>query len=192
MNSEIRQCLEELAESYPKVVMSKLEKGSVVQKSMGLSYEIDDAEIYRQLGDYPVGTVLYGPAHRALESSLGKLFTLFNGRERIPFSEVFNAKLGECLEKAVLVQLSAQKGEASYLINGVLEEEDVVGAGAHAFNIVFRNGNPYLVDAENPLRKDETGIVTNPYLAPVLGIDEKTGQFIVPDEWKQGRRYYLW
>ena len=30
--NEIRQCLEELAESYPKAVMSKLEKGSVVKK----------------------------------------------------------------------------------------------------------------------------------------------------------------
>lgn len=190
--NEIRQCLEELAVSYPKVVMSKLEKGSVVQKSMGLSYEIDDTDIYKKLGDFPEGAVPYGPAHRALESSLGKLFTLFNGRERIPFSEAFNAKLGECLEKAILVQLSAQKGEASYLINGVLEEENVVGAGGHAFNIVYRNGNPYLVDAENPLRKDETGKITNPYIAPLIGIDEKTGQFIVPDEWKQGRRYYLW
>ena len=125
--NEIMQCLEELAESHPRVVMNKLEKGSVVQKSMGLSYEIDDTEIYRQLGDYPAGTVPYGPAHRALESSLGKVFNLFNGRARIPFSEAFNAKLGECLEKAVLVQLSAQKGEASFLISGVFEEDDVVG-----------------------------------------------------------------
>lgn len=42
--NEIRQCLEELAESYPKVVMAKLEKGSVVKKAGEMHYEIDDAE----------------------------------------------------------------------------------------------------------------------------------------------------
>ena len=137
--------------------------------------------------------MLYGPAHRAFRKpTIMEMFNLFGKKKIIPFSEAFNAHLGECLEKAVLVQLSAQKGEASYLISGAFEEEHSVGAGWHAFNIVFKNGIPSLVDAHNPLRKDETGKITNPYFAPVIGIDEKTGQFIVPDEWKQGRRYYLW
>ncbi|MDI6737903.1 MAG: hypothetical protein QME12_05320 [Nanoarchaeota archaeon] len=42
------------------------------------------------------------------------------------------------------------------------------------------------------MRKDETGKIINPYIAPLIGIDENTGQFIVPDEWKHGRRYFLW
>ena len=82
-----------------------------------------------------------------------------------------------------------EKHRDSFLINGVLAQDSEVGVDYHAFNIVFKDGKPFLVDAQNPLAKESTGKVTHPYIAPILGIEN--GDFIVPNEWRQGRTYSL-
>ena len=189
--TELRPYLEALAEQHPKQVMGRLDRGSKVQKSWGLTYEIDDSDIDRRLGDFPEGAVPYGPIHRALKNSQGEIMAVFNGSSEAPFSRAYEAGVGECLEKAILVQLSAQRGREAFLINGCLAEDDDVGVGSHAYNVVFKDGKSFLVDTQNPLAKDSTGKITHPYLAPILGIEEGYGDFVVPQEWKQGRTYSI-
>lgn|SRR3989338_8015949 len=95
------------------------------------------------------------------------------------------------VEKAILVQLSAQRGREAFLINGCFAEDDDVGVGSHAYNVVFKDEQPFLIDAQNPLAKDPTGKITHPYIAPILGIEKCYGDFVVPQEWKQGRTYSI-
>ncbi len=190
--SDIKQYLEQFAHERPDTVMAKLNPGDTVRKSAGLEYEIDDVAIYKRLGDFQAGAVPYGKIYHALEPSKGKIIQSFKNSNKLPYSEIFEKGIGECLEKAILVQLAAQTGRDAFLINGLLgmEENGIEPIDWHAYNIVFKEGKPYLIDTQNPLRVDETGKVTHPYIAPVLGISE--GEFQVPPEWKQGRTYALW
>ena len=117
---KVKSYLEMIAEQYPKSVIKSLKQGSLVQKSGGSSYEIDDLDLDRKLGNFPEGFMPYGPIHRALRSSFSGILALFNDSVVIPFSRAYAARIGECLEKAILVQLSAQRARNSFLIIGFL------------------------------------------------------------------------
>lgn len=184
------QYLEDLAGQHPNKIIAKLTKGSKVQKSSGLSYEIDDPEIDRRLGDFPEGTLPYGPIHRALRDSPSGIWSLFNGQFEAPFSRAYESGFGECLEKAILVQLAAQRSGPSFLIKGSLAVNGQY-VESHGYNLIFKNKIPLLVDVQNPLAKNKNGEITNPYIAPILGIDGINGDFIVPPEWKQERTYSI-
>ena len=187
----IKEYLTKMAEKHPKSVIANLSKGSKVQKSWGLYYEIDDIEIDKNLGEFPKGAVLYGPIYRTLKNSQREIMELFNRDSKISFSKVYNKGLGECLEKSILVQLAVQRGGEGFLINGCFSEENGIGVSPHAYNIVFRNKKPFLVDVQNPLRIDSNNKITNQYIAPILGINEDYGEFLVPEEWKQKRIYSI-
>ena len=191
METELKLYLESLAEHHPKEVIERLSIGDKVQKSAGLIYEIDDINIDKKLGNFSEGAIPYGQIYQTLKNSQGGIYALFNGLSEAPFSRIYNARIGECLEKAILVQLSAQRGRKSFLINGNIAEDDKVGVGSHAYNVVFKNGKPFLVDVQNPFGKDSTGKITLPYIAPIIGVKEGYADFIVPKEWKQGRTYSI-
>ena len=98
-----------------------------------------------------------------------------------------SAGVGECLEKAVLVQLAAQTGRDSFLINGLVSEDHKFGIGRHGYNIVFKDEKPYLVDAQNPYFLDEQTI--QPFIIPVTAIQD--GFVILPNELRLNRQYSL-
>lgn len=192
--NEIKECLNQYSNKYPNIVSGRLDRGSKVSKSMGLRYIIDDIDIDKRLGDFPEGAIPYGPIHRALKSSMGGILKVFDKKSEAMFSRAYEEGIGECLEKAILVQLSAQKGRDAFLINGVLELDESYkesGVNSHAYNVIFKDGKPFLVDAQNPLAKDKDDKITKPYIAPILDLTGENGEFIVPDEWKQGRRYFI-
>ena len=149
------------------------------------------------MDDFPGGVIPYGPIHRALVSSSGRIYQLFkqygskrSGKTVLPISKAVEAGVGECLEKAVLAQLASQRGRESFLVNGVLGEDGEIGVGYHAFNVILRDGKLHIVDVQNPLHKDETGRVW-PYAVPVFGINS-LGEFQVPNDQRHGRTYALW
>lgn len=187
---EIKQYLETLSLTHPNIVSSKLNKGDLVKKSFGgASYEIDDPEIYKKLGDFPEGAVPYGPINRKLSSLKDPIIHLFMKDSIVPFSKAYEMEIGECLEKSILVQLAAQGKKDSYLIRGCLGIDTDIGVGFHAYNIIFKDNAPFLIDCELPIAKGASGNITHPYIAPVLEIKE--GEIIVPEEWKQNRTYSL-
>jgi hypothetical protein len=193
----VMEFLQDVQKSYPHSVHSRLDKGDLVQKSMDLSYEIDDPEIYRGLGEYPAGAVPHGKIYKALDNSKEKILKLFenegkrqNGKTVLPFSRAYELKIGECLEKAILVQLCAQKGRNGFIVNGYLCEDDMT-LNPHGYNVVFKDSQSFLLDAHNPLEVDGEGNVTIGYIAPLIGIDTKEMEFIVPHEFRHGRAYVI-
>ncbi len=181
----VRGWLEQMVAKHPDKITARLREGDTLSKGRTRAYEIDDGGLDTKLGDFPKGVVPYGPIRRKMSGSSADTRSLFGTRSKIPLSDAFNAGKGQCLEKAALVQLAAQRGGDAYLINdGVLEVMGGSGGGHHAYNIVFDKGEPFLIDAQNPLSEN------HPYIAPVEGIN-KLGRFIVPENWQQGRFYSI-
>lgn len=184
------EILRKLSIERPRSVISRLNFGQIINKSMGLKYLIDNSDIDLNMGDFPKGAIPYRPVYKKLGGNSSDILKQFGGRNTIPFSEVFNAGLGECLEKAVLIQLAAQRQEESFLIKGVIEEDGEIGAGFHAYNVVIRSEKLFLVDAQNPARIDSAGTI-HPYIAPITDICGEYADFKVPSEWKLGRTYSI-
>jgi hypothetical protein len=170
------------------MIIKKLELGDKVEKSYECSYIIDDVNIDKQLGNFPEGTFPYGPINRKLKSAHRKILELFEDSDEVLFSKAYELGIGECLEKAVLTQLHVQKKEGGFLIIGCFAEEDGY-VERHAYNVIFKNGKPFLVDTHNPLQRDSQGNITHPYIAPLIEIEGGELKFKVPNEWKQGRIY---
>jgi len=196
--SNVKQYLDKASRAVPNIVIPKLENGSLVLRNRLYEtfYEIDDTEIYRRLN--PQEAIPYRAIHKKLTSSTDKIDELFaresvqrDRRRVLPFSKVFESGFGACLEKAILIQLSAQKRNDSFLVNGVLlKGESGYDMWAHAYNVLFVNDQiPCLIDAENPLI-DEAGNKIIPYIVPIIGINS-SGEFQVPAALRQNRTYAL-
>lgn len=170
-DNTIKKYLKEWERVKPTSILSRLNKGTIVQKSWGKSYEIDDPEIDKRLGEYDPGQIPLGKIYHSFDPDTGKIRNLFGDRDIIPFSEMINLGLGECLEKAILVQLAAQRGRNSFLINGIMgiEQNGIIPLEAHGYNIVFKDNQAYLVDAQNPAEVNGEKII--PYVVPITGIN---------------------
>ena len=191
-SDKVKIYLETLAKQYPKQVIKRLDKGSKVQKSWGINYIIDDPNIYKKLGEFPKKTIPFKTIHEYLNESKKELLTIFNSDSEVLFSKVYEAKVGECLEKAILVHLFAQNLSGGFLINGFFSEEKNENIGlAHAYNILFKKGEPFLIDTQNPISTDIFGRVIQSYVAPIIGVEEPYGDFKVKKEWELGRKYSI-
>ena len=180
--------LTELAKLPQRGVIGRLNVNDLVNKSSGLSYSIDDLGISRVLGNFPLDALPYGPVYRSFRNPKQDILGLFGKDTNIPFSRAVESSVGECLEKATLLQLAVQDNMPSFLVNGAMSEGDSLD-GYHAFNVVFSSGKPFLVDVQNPLRKEEAGKPIRPFVAPILGIEHDW--FELPENWRHGRAYYL-
>jgi hypothetical protein len=182
--------LKDLSITNSSVVIGRLTRGVHVAKSASLSYLIDNVNVDERLGNFPVGAIPYSAINKALQSSSSRILNLFSGESSIPFSKVMKYGVGQCLEKAILVQLAAQRIESSYLVSGAIELDSDSGVDFQAFNLVFRGNTVYLVDAENPFSKDKEGSVIRRYIVPVKEITAE-GIVVVQDEYRAGRTYSL-
>ena len=176
-------------------VKSKLKKGDLIKKSEGLYYEIDDLNLHKNLPDYKDGALPYAQIHSKLKADKNKIYDFFNekgvmrdGKLVVPFSQVIGAGLGECLEKAILSHMATQEVMESFLISGSLSIEGG-NVEKHAYNIVFMNEKPHLVDVENPVL-DDKGKILQPYVAEVHGFNDKLSRFVQHPEWEKLGRFY--
>jgi hypothetical protein len=226
--AEIKRYLETVAFQQPTHVRGKIERGSRIPIHDGLRYVIDDPDIDKQLGSRTEtireGAIPYRIIHNFFSDSHDEpadpdddgwdptYDAIFRpNRPIIPFSEVFEARRGYDLERAILIQLSAQRERTSFLVHGYLLEEgksreDYFFKGFDRerkpclldyrprewFNIVvFSDGDAVLADAYRPLAKDATGKITRKCTLPIRGIEEGHGEIVVPQEWKEGRTYTI-
>ncbi len=190
-NYGVKDSLQALAQKSTHNVVDNLSVGDKLKKVWGGQYVVDTTDIGSLIGPVSKGTVPYGRIHNVLKSDQDKIMNYFETANEVPISEVVNAGLGQCLEKAILVQLSAQTGKESYLINGFLELDEFESPSArHGYNIVFKDNSPYLIDAENPFPANEEG-KSLPYIVPVLGLTGDRGNFVLPDDAKLGRNYSI-
>lgn len=170
-NDKITTALEGLEKKAPQLVVSRIKKGTILRRGSDQYYEIDDPNIDLTLGNYTGGQIPLERIYHSTDPDLEKLNELFNNGQIIPFSEAVKRGLGACLEKSILTQLAAQRGRKSWLVNGFMgvEQDGIVPLFHHTYNVIFKDGSPYLVDSQNPAH-------VNPFLAytvPVLDIDEK-------------------
>jgi len=176
MSADIEGVLREMSLAEPESVIRFLRKGDRIRKSAGVSYIIDDAEIYKQLGEWKDGEELYKSIINYFNSEeRGRLFGLCGNGEEVCFSEVLKLKRGECLEKSILFQLALQDRNLCYLVRGIVQEPNQKYGILHAYNIFFSGRKGHLVDIQNPLVDNNGGIV--PFTAPITGIND-SGFFI--------------
>jgi len=181
---QIKQYLENLAKDCPNFIKSRLKEGDLVDR-----YKIDDINLHKQLGDFPKGSVPYAAIRNKLKGSwIDRNKITCKYEKDIPFSDMLKNETGVCLEKAIMVQLAAQEGRDSYLIDGYMaDKSDNYTLGIpHGYNVIFKDDKPYVVDAENPIRAEGKEI---PYIVPIIDIEKN--KIIVSDECKHEREYFL-
>lgn len=188
--NDLQNYLESLSREYPGQVVSYLNNGNKIQRSADSRYFIDNDEIYTRLGKFSRGEILYEPINRRLKDSQIEIFNLFNNSCEIPFSKLFESGIGGSLEKAILFQLSSQKNYRTYLIKGFLGRNDEFSQ-SNAYNIVFKNENAFLVDTQNPLLKNSSEKTSRPFIAPILKTQGRNSNFVVQNEWREGRNYSI-
>jgi len=195
--AELREAMEAFSEEMPDSIKARIERGDLIKKSLGHVYEIDNPDIYRDLDpDAEPGRVPCGAIFKKFKSCEGKTAAVFmdegveGDRYRVlPYSRVFELGVGSCLEKAVMTHLFAQRGRPAFLITGVAGADDDFLDG-HAYNIIFKDSVPYLVDTENPMVVEENGKPKyRPFIAPVTGLCSDDG-FLIPPEWDNGVKFY--
>lgn len=109
------------------------------------------------------------------------------------YSDIVATGKGVCIEKAIMLQLVAQKHYESYLIGGMVKREGEGNAVKHAFNVVVIEGQPYLIDLSNPQEVNESGVVVRPYFVPILGLKltEDNYEFVLPPHSGNRQTYSL-
>jgi len=195
-SEQIKELLIEASRQFPDNVIANLRQGDLVHKASGLYYEIDDPDVYQRIADVPPGTVPFSNIYKLFKSDERNTMRTFvdegirkDGKTILPYSRAVELGQGTCLEKSVAVQLAAQGARDSFLINGCLRVDDFFGF--HAYNIVFKDGNPSLLDVENPILIEKDGKQTLvPYIVPVLGINQE-GIIFQNSKFNSGRTYEL-
>jgi hypothetical protein len=199
---EAKKTLEEYAKSNPKQVIRHLKKGDLVGKTefSEFAYEIDNPGIYRQLGDCPENAIPCGAVCSSLKipDELGlQILNLFirhgtrkGSQDILPFSKVYEAGLGMCIERAILIHLSMQDKIDAYLVRGFLHEDNTerhpLVRECHAFNIIIgHDSRAYMIDTAK-LFAMKDGSVT--YIAPLESIED--GKFNLPKGMLQTERTY--
>lgn len=185
---QLKQYLTEAARMKSDKVIKRIKVGQRISKRAHLSYGIDDLTVDKYLGDFGETTIPVGPIYRKMVTSPSTIHSLFHKEQTVPFSRVVHAGAGECLEKAILVQLAAQRNYDSFLINGALREHQEGFVEHHGFNIIFIGDKPHLIDAQNPI---QNGNGTKPYVAPITSLLLGSEDLVVEKEWEQNRIYSL-
>jgi len=189
---DLLEHLNVLSQLYPNKVIRKLDNKSIIQRGSDQFYEIDDSDIDKKLGDFPDGAIPYAAIHSAFASfDDEEVSALFKGSKQVPFSKAYKSRLGLCLEKAILTQLSAQRGRDSFLINGLISEDSDNVVGYHSYNVVFKDKKPFLVDTQNPLEKDSKERIIRPYIIPILDLVSEYREFILPNDLRNKRKYSI-
>lgn len=194
--ADLKEILLGISKRAPHKIRARLNRGDLIQKNETMYYEIDDPAIHTKLPGYKPGAIPYGQVHKHFKSDKKGIYDLFRkeGKKKgdkivLPFSRVHELGLGECLEKAVMMQLASQDHFDSFLVNGSLSQEGGVGAENHAYNVVALNGQLHLVDAQNPI-KGKDGEISQAYVAQLENFDEKLSRFRQHPEWEKLGRYY--
>lgn len=198
---ELKQFLREKSTpswSKDKYIHEDLSEGDHVLGSSSGFYEIDKRclETARKLATSSVNGIPHEDIYRSFKEGCDVLNKIMFFREFgvqgddklyiTPFSKMLDKKIGVCEEKSLLTQLVAQeKRIPSFMVQGEISADN--GAeGYHAFNVIFNEEGPFLVDNENPISREPF----QSYVAPISGIT-KEGEFQILEELARGRTYRI-
>ncbi len=192
---EVGKYLSDLAARRENVAR-RLVIGDPIQRNLGSFYLIDDLGIGRVLGEIKPGTIPYVKVREVIRSNPAESQRLFaeegtpipEGRS-LNFSRAVRAGFGQCVEKSTLLQLAVQDNMEVYFVMGALKEDGRANFDLHAFNIAPIGGKQHVIDAENPVKDEQDK--EYPYIVVILGINEESGEIVVPENAVFGRRYYI-
>ncbi|HOW36647.1 MAG TPA: hypothetical protein PLK34_00125 [Candidatus Pacearchaeota archaeon] len=187
-SDKIKGYLENLSIQYPTSVIKKLGNGDHVRNGNSI-YRIDNIENIcnkvRGNKNIPFGKIPLTEIYNSFKVPQNK--QVKDGD--FSFSEILGEN-GMCFECAVLTHLFAQENKENFpflITEGYLFDEQGE-QGLHAYNLIFRRNELFLLDSSNPLNS-ESQLVH--YIAPVVGIKPYGNEIIVENSWKQGRQYSI-
>jgi hypothetical protein len=191
--------LDTLTEQQSENILKSIQEGDRISANLyqgNFIYRIDDPIVDQELGTFPDDASFYLKISHELKP-MGMPISVFppddkgeDGRIVAPFSRAVQQRKGDCLEKSVLVQLRKQREGYSFLIKGLLLHEALPYSLIHAYNIVFQDEKPFLVDAQNTvIVPSHNGKTELPYVVPIVGLNKK--EFVIGEGWSNGRRYSL-
>lgn len=209
-SQEIKEFLNYCADNSSTVSRNIKKNDYILGAGHCSDYIIDDIDLDLALGNVSPGMIPCKEIYNHLGPNFQKKMEVVSKREDsleggtyalIPFSEIFHARAGACLEASILVQMAAQRLGDSFLIHGGMREIDQGGMEdrkislnkdgkiidrfsgyhslGHAYNIIFKEGKPFLVDSVNPIISF-SGVFGNkikksPYIIPLWGINNYNG-----------------
>lgn len=164
-----------------------LKKGDLVSKAGGCKYIIDNPGAVLDL--FVEGnSIPYTKIHNFFFPNQPEIRELFRQDKIIPFSKMVNACLGECLEKAIAMQIVLQSlpgFEKASIVAGNMRPKGEEYLECHAYNIAKHEGQWGIIDVENPLLKNNGNIV--PFITPAAEI---SGRKIITPGYN-GREYFV-
>ena len=198
LTDNVMEELQRIERERPHAVRSTLRVGDEVSRNFhrgSFVFRMDDLEVYKALGAFADDTSFY----LAIENQFRVMVTddylrVFPSHERegtsiiAPFSRPVHARVGDVLAKSVLVQLAKQNATVSFLVYGLFSHDQAPRTTAHAYNILFANDRPRLIDAQNPMIVGQARQVV-PYEVPIFGID--ANRIVIEEKWRAGRNYAI-
>lgn len=160
---------------------------------------IDDQDIHLKLPDFQNNDFPLEAIHNLFSIGNKKRAHLFDEEGEIvyagdipikyrtlPFSKAIEKRIGNCLERSILFQLSQQAFGPSFFVSGWAEIGDI--QDFHAFNILYGEGKLLLADVKP--RDSDNGIYKK-YVVPIKGIDTSNGEITLPSHLSDGRKYVI-
>ena len=190
----LKQKLLEAAEKNPEWVKNNIQLGERISTNLAAKtfcYQIDDLELYKIFRNGLTDNEFYLELFNRLRLRRNQYIPQIFGETRIAdLSRAIELGVGECLEKAILVQLAKQEETDAFFIMGILRHDNMRGGIPHAFNVVYTDGKPFLIDAENPvIIRDGDEKREVPYIVPISDFDGI--DFLVDEYYRAGRTYGL-
>jgi hypothetical protein len=168
--------------------VTEIKEGDLLKKGHGLSYVIDSLSSVDKLNNL-TETFDFQATHDSFSGKTEDVKMLFGKNKTIPFSEAFKQKIGECMEKSVATYLLLRNSkdlENQLIINGGATDNLDQGFVQHTYNVVKKQNDWYLLDAQNPISINKF----EPYIAKILGVELKLALPLKLEETIKTNRIY--
>lgn len=193
---EIVDFLDEVAKKKVPSVRNRIKRGSFVTLTKydgKRAYLIDDQKVFEKLPGFDNGLPLE-PIYKIFTGKIKEREELFEAEGKsalayelfLPFSRAVEEKVGGCLERSVLLQLTQQDERRSFYLagRGIFPNSE----GGHAFNLMEIDGKWQVVDVKQMEPKEEK---YRPFIVPMTGFDLSSGELFLDDKFSDGRRLWL-
>jgi hypothetical protein len=197
---EVFELLQSLSDGNIPSVRRKLREGDLISTAGRATKQfwlIDDLQRYKGLNNLTKNEFPLKPIYKLFPGTLESRTQLFKeeGKDMqttgdisfsyrvLPYSRAVEKGIGVCIERSILLQLSQQDKQPTFLVTGFCEIGNT--KAYHAYNIIFKDGQLLVVDICP--RKSSNGEY-HPYIVPIKGIDLSEQSIVLPGNISDGRK----
>lgn len=154
--TEVTEWLEWFKKQRPVAIFKTIKEGDYILKGSEYEIYVDDVKKVIETFSYSGGINLQKIREyftsREHHNTFGRWFKencfAHGGSKCIKLSDLIKDRMGECTEMSIIVQILSQALEReTYWITGFISEKEDPQLILHAFNIGFKSGESYIVDA---------------------------------------------